>query len=356
MKILILAPYPKTVAPSQRFRFEQYLEAVREKGWKYDYVPFIDETTWAILHQPGQFVKKALGILRAFLKRFFLLSKLSSYDYVFIHREASHIGPPLFEWLIAKVFRKKMIYDFDDAIWLPNFSKHNESFHWLKMYGKVKSIMKWSYKISAGNRYLADFARKYNPEAAIVINPTTIDTEHYHNQVKDQSSNPLVIGWTGTLTTTKYLKDIVPALKDLEQKYNFEFHVIANEDPEYELKSYRFVKWKKETEIEDLLQFNVGVMPLVDDAWAKGKCGFKALQYMALGIPALVSPVGVNEDIVDHQRNGFVCRKQQDWYEGLEQLLKDAEARTNMGEEARKKIEDYYSVKANTKNFLSLFS
>lgn len=355
MKVLILAPYPHDTAPNQRFRFEQYLGYLTEKGVHYDYIPFISQSTWNVLHKPGKFLRKALGIITAFCRRFLLLSSLSHYDFVFVCREASHIGPPIFEWLIAKVFRKKIIYDFDDAIWLPNYSYHNRHFHWLKFYGKVKSIMKWSYKISAGNDYLADFARQFNPN--VVINPTTIDTENYHFRVKDQASEKLVIGWTGTLTTAKYLKPLESILDELSQKYDFEFHMISNEVPaDFQPKSLRFIPWKKESEIDDLLAFNVGVMPLTEDKWAKGKCGFKALQYMALGIPALVSPVGVNTKIVDDAENGFICSTPEDWKEGLEKLLSDAVLRVEMGKAARQKIISHYSVLSNRSNFLELFS
>lgn len=354
MKILFIAPYPPGIAPSQRFRFEQYLEALDKKGWQYDYAPFINFKTWEILHKSGRFFRKAMGILSAFIRRIQLVSRLKEYDYVFIHREASHIGPPIFEWLISKVFKKKIIYDFDDAIWLPNYSVHNRHFHWLKYYQKVHSIIKMSYKVGAGNIYLADFAKKKNSK--VVVNPTTIDTDGYHNEVKNQLTEKIIIGWTGTLTTTRYLLPVIPILKKLEEKYDFEFHVIANENPQFELKSLRFIPWQKETEIEDLLQFNIGLMPLEDDKWAKGKCGFKALQYMALGVPALVSPVGVNTQIVDDRINGYICSNEEDWFSALEELITDPLKRTEMGKAARKKVEENYSVKSNTENFLNLFS
>ncbi len=354
MKILILAPYPPGEAPSQRFRFEQYLAALRKKGIAFDYEPFIDLPTWKILHKPGRYLQKAKGILSAFERRFRLLRQLRQYDYIFIHREASHIGPPVFEWLLARVFQKKIVYDFDDAIWLPNYSRHNARFHWLKNYGKVKKVMAWSYRVSAGNRYLAEFAGQFNPE--VRVNPTTIDTVLQHNRCSNHLARVPVIGWTGTLTTIRYLAPVLPVLQQLEKRHRFVFEVIANENPGYQLKSFRFRYWQHSTEITDLLRFNLGLMPLVDDQWAKGKCGFKALQYMALGIPALVSPVGVNTNIVDHGVNGFICHNPEDWLNYLEMLLLDPERRKTMGKAARQKIEDCYSVKANTDNFLRLFS
>lgn len=355
MRILFISPYPHEVAPSQRFRYEQYLHALDEQGIEYDIAPFISEETWKILHTPGMFQAKAWGILGGFRRRLAQCFKLNKYDYVFIHREASHVGPPIFEWMIAKVFRKKFIYDFDDAIWLPNYSSHNAKFHKLKQYEKVHKIMKWAHKISAGNQYLGDYAAQFNDSQRIVQLPTTIDTENYHNQIKKHHENKLIIGWTGTLTTSKYVQFILPILRKLEQRYQFEFCMISNEDPEYDLKSFKFKRWKKESEIEDLLHFDIGIMPLEEDQWSKGKCGFKALQYMALGIPPIVSPVGVNTDIVQHNVNGLVCNTAEEWERAFERLMVYPELRERLGKEARKTIEQQYSVKANTEKFLKLF-
>ncbi|WP_232065306.1 glycosyltransferase [Rhodocytophaga rosea] len=148
---------------------------------------------------------------------------------------------------------------------------------------------------------------------------------------------------------------MVPLLKELEREYTFTFLVISDKAPEFTLKSLLFLPWTKLTEREDLLRMNIGLMPLTDDLWARGKCGFKALQYMALGIPALVSPVGVNTQIIENGKNGFICSTPEEWKEAIIRLRKDVELRAKMGIEARKKIEDTYSVQANRFTFLNLF-
>ncbi|QKG55512.1 glycosyltransferase family 4 protein [Hymenobacter sp. BRD128] len=358
MRILFLIPYPSGQAPSQRFRFEQYLDILRQKGHVYKLAPFLDDTTWRILYQPGQAVRKALGILRGFGRRLGHVLAALRYDFIFVHREAAPLGPPIFEWLLANVLRKKIIYDFDDAIWLSNTSEANKMAAGLKWHHKVESICRWAYKNSCGNEYLATYARQFN--ASTVVNPTTIDTVHLHNQVRDQLAlGPLVIGWTGTHSTLKYLLPLVPVLAQLEAEgFEFEFRVISNQPPEFNqpLRSLRFVPWQKATEIPDLLTFHVGLMPLEDDPWAKGKCAFKALQYMALGIPALVSPVGMNTEVVQDDYNGYICRTPSEWHQRLRQLLTDSAHRQALGAAARATIEQRYSVNANTPNFLQLFS
>ena len=296
-KVLFLTPYPYDTAPGQRFRYEQYLGILNQNGIEYDLHSFMDDATWNVLYQKGFLLKKGWGIFLGFIRRLFILPSVTQCDYVFIFREASPIGPPVFEWFIAKVLRKKIIYDFDDAIWLPNTSDNNQIVAGIKWHSKVGSICRWSYKVSCGNAYLADYARQFNSN--VIVNPTTIDTVNYHNRIKDQHTPALTIGWTGTHSTIQYLDIIVPILQKLELQYDFTFLVISNAPPAFKLKSLKYQHWSKDTEIDDLLMFNIGIMPLTDDAWARGKCGFKALQYMSLGIPALVSPVGVNTTIVD---------------------------------------------------------
>jgi len=354
MKILFIVPYPTGKAPSQRFRFEQYYSLLASKGIHYTIRPFLSDAVWEILYKPGRFHLKALGILSGMFKRLGLLFALKPYDYIFIHREATPIGPAFFEFIAARILRKKIIYDFDDAIWIPNYSEANSFFSFLKGYKNVKHICNYAFKISCGNQFLCDFARPYN--ANVVYNPTTIDTEHYHNKVKVHEHKKPVIGWTGSHSTIRYINEILPVLRKLETEFDFTFIVISDLKPEFELKSLEYIKWNKESEIEDLLKFNIGIMPLKDDKWANGKCGFKALQYMSLGIPALVSPVGVNTKIVDHGINGFVCETEEDWEHSLRTLLSDGNLMIEMGRRTREKIENHYSVRSNASNFTALFS
>lgn len=352
--IIFLFPYPLSEAPSQRFRFVQYLDILKEEGFYFETHAYLSDNAWKILYQPGHFFAKFLRIIWGYFTRLLLLPKINKFDYVFIHREAAPLGPPLIEFLIAKVLRKKIIYDFDDAIWLPNFSESNKFFSFLKWYSNSKLLCKWAYKVSCGNEYLCNFAKQFNSN--VIYNPTTIDTEHYHNITSNQNKDKFVIGWTGSHSTTRYLNDIEEVLGNLESKYSFELQVIADIAPDLKLKSFKFIKWNKENEINDLLNFNIGIMPLKDDPWAAGKCGFKALQYMALGIPALVSPVGVNTKIVDDGLNGYICKTPHDWEVAIEKLINNHQLLLEMVQQTRKKIIDYYSVKSNTANFLKLFS
>lgn len=355
MKILFIVPYPTGEAPSQRFRFEQYFSSLSNKGHIYHVSSFLTTYNWRLFYKPGHLLNKCVALLRGFIMRFFDCFKAPQYNYIFIHREASPIGPPIFEWIFVKLLRKKIIYDFDDAIWLTDKPKESPFEKLIKSRSKVAQICSWSYKISCGNDYLAAYAKQFNSN--VLVNPTTIDTERLQALTRNnQQNHNIVIGWTGSHTTLKYLESIAHILDRIERQFvNVSFLVIANRTPSINLKKLKFIQWREETEIEDLLQIDIGLMPLPDDEWTKGKCGFKALQYMSLGIPAVVAPVGVNTSIIQQGVNGFLATTDKEWFAILSDLITQKELRERLGVRAIETVEKYYSVKSNKERFLSLF-
>jgi glycosyltransferase involved in cell wall biosynthesis len=355
MKVFFIVPYPCDNAPSQRFRFEQYLDFLKANNINYEFYSFWSEKDWKLLYQKGKLFNKAIGLIDGFLRRIALMFRLRKADYVFIHREVAPLGPPVFEFIIAKIWRKKIIYDFDDAIWLHNSNLFNKNplLYLLRWPYKVPTICKWAYKVTCGNQYLCNFALKHNKQVMLI--PTTIDTIKAHNRTKDQKTAKVVIGWTGTHSTMPYLHLIEDALRELEEKHDFEFLVISNAPPDLNLRSLTYLPWKIETEIGDLLRINIGLMPSKTDEWAKGKCGFKAIQFMSLGIPVIATAVGVNFDIIKNDYNGYLCSDKSEWVVTMEKLLKDAGLRSEMGDRAKKEIVDIYSVEANKSLYLKVF-
>jgi len=311
-------------------------------------------------------------MVRGYTRRFADLFRMKNFDIIFIHREASPFGPPLLEWLFMKVSGKYSIFDFDDAIWIPNVSETNWMTKYLKRFKNTNNCCHWASTISAGNKFLADYARQFNPK--VIVNPTTIDidklnkrngeTEKWRNGDHVNSSalsfshppnHLFTIGWTGSHSTVQYLDYLVPVLLELEKKFSFQFHVICDVAPKFQLRSMKFIKWSKQAEIDDLLQLDVGVMPLPDNVWTRGKCGFKAIQYMALGIPAVVSDVGINAEIVNHDVNGCVCKTAGDWHHYLSKLMSDKEYLNRLSNRTREKIFSNFSTQSNKENFLNLF-
>ena len=352
--ILFIVPYPMKYAPSQRFRVELFLPELEKAGIDYRLQSFIDEKTWQHLYNGGGFFQKSWGVVKGFARRWKLvLFGLGKLDFVFIHREAAPIGPPVFEWIISKVFRKKIIYDFDDAIWIPNTSKVNRIASRGKAFWKIKYICKWSYKVVGGNDYLCNYAQSYNKQ--VIKIPTCVDTVNRHNRLKNQQTDKIIIGWTGSQSTLKFLKPIIPVVQSLRERFDFEFVIIADKAPSFEWGFAQFVPWNEATEIEDLLQLNIGVMPLDNDRWCEGKCGFKLIQYLSLGIPAVASPIGVNKNIIDEGVNGYLCNDNEDWIKALTILIENESLRSQMGQYGREKMISKYSIQSQISNFLNLF-
>jgi glycosyltransferase involved in cell wall biosynthesis len=359
MKILFLVPYPLSEAPSQRFRFEQYLLMLLEEGHSYAFESFLSSSNWQLFYQSGNILNKILSILKGLSSRLIMLFGAIRYDFIFIHRETAPFGPPVIEWIIAKILKRKIIYDFDDAIWLTDRKDESSLIRIVKWRNKVASICRWSYKVSCGNEYLCKFAKKFSNN--VFHNPTTIDALHLHNPelykqiIDSKNDNQMIIGWTGSHSTIKYLLELEPVLQNLENNFSrLEFWVIADKIPQLKLKRLRFKPWSKETEIINLAQFDIGIMPLPDDEWAMGKCGFKILQYMALQIPAVASPIGVNNEIIQSGTNGYLCNTLRDWENRLIELIENKKLRHAIGLEARRTVVEKYSITSNSDNFKNL--
>jgi glycosyltransferase involved in cell wall biosynthesis len=352
--ILFLVPYPLKRAPSQRFRVELFEPYLQQENLNYSISSFIDEKTWDILYKSGGTVQKATGIVKGYLRRLKnVLWDVRNYSHVFIHREAAPLGPPVAEWIITKLWRKKVIYDFDDAIWIPNTGNENKMAALLKSNWKVKYICKWVDTVVGGNEYLCDFARQHNDNVTCI--PTSVDTENIHNKLKEHKTDGIIIGWTGSHSTLPFLEQALPALRELNATSPFTLLVIANKKPEFTFPTQMFIPWKEDSEIDDLLHADIGIMPLSADAWSEGKCGFKLIQYLSLGIPAVASPIGVNSKIVEHEVNGYIAPGDTEWKEYLSILMKDVEKRKAFGKAGREKIVNEYSVQSQKDKFLDLF-
>lgn len=353
--ILFLLPYPIGRAPSQRFRVEAFLKELESAGINFTLRCFMTPATWDVLYKGGSFIQKSLGTLMGFLKRFkTVFFEANTYEWIFIHREASPIGPPLFEWYLSKVLGKKIIYDFDDAIWIPNTSNQNRIVSSMKAFWKIRLICKWAHTVVCGNDFLYNFAKVSNARNIVKI-PTVVDTTNRYKIQHVHKPGKAVVGWTGSHSTLKYLDPLVEMLNDLQQEVDFTLRIIADKQPDLYFKDWEFIPWNATTEIEDLTQIDIGLMPLIADAWSEGKCGFKLIQYLALGIPAVATPVGVNTSIIQVGVNGFLASDNQQWRTLLLKLIKNVELRYQLGSNGRKYIVEHYSIESQKNKFLKLF-
>ena len=354
MKVLFIVMHRKDRSPGQRFRHEQYLPYLEENGYECEVSYIIDEKADKFFYKPGNTIKKARVALDSLNKRFKDLKKAKKADIVFIYREALFLGSTWFEHQIQKS-KAKTIFDFDDAIWIHDVSKANRYFSFLKNPQKTPELIKLVDRVFAGNQYLADYALQFNSEVAIV--PTTIDTEEYQRH-QLAPRDKICIGWSGSITTIKHFEYAISFLEKIKEKYpdRVYFKVIGDKSYTHTGLGIQGQAWKKDTEIKDLSEIDIGIMPLPNDKWAKGKCGLKGLQYMALEIPTLMSPVGVNTEIIEDGENGFLAETESEWVEKISTLIEDPNLRKAMGEAGRQTVLEKYSVEANKDLYLNEFN
>jgi glycosyltransferase involved in cell wall biosynthesis len=352
MRVLALMPALYDTSPGQRYRLEQWDPLLRERGVEITYEPFEDRELHALLYKPGLLGKKLQLVTRGLNRRRSLLRKVKDYDLVYILREAALLGPPIFEKLIHQR-RVPVVFDFDDAIFVSYRSPSNGYLSYLKFASKTKTICRLASHVMVGNRYLADYARQVNDRVTVI--PTTIDTEKYRVPSHTEKTGPPVIGWTGSYSTVQHLDTLRGALKKLAERESFRLRVIGTPTYECPPVDVEAMPWRAETELQDLGAIDIGVMPLPDDRWSKGKCGLKALQFMALGIPTVCSPVGVNTDIVQDDQNGFIAGTEDEWVDRLSRLLRSHELRQRLGHAGRATVEEKYSAVTQTPRVYEIF-
>lgn len=345
MNVLVLTPALYDTSPGQRFRIEQWARYLDKEGVQFTFVPFEDDSLHRILYQRGQLGGKALLMGKAFARRLALLPRVTQFDLVYLFREAALLGPSIVERLFVRS-GVPMVFDFDDAIWVRYTSPANGWLSHLKCSGKTATFCRISQHVLAGNPYLAAYAARYNANVSVV--PTTIDTDVYQVRPQDNDEGtPLVtIGWTGSFSTVQHLNGLRQVLVALRRRYAFRLLVIGTSAFELEGVEVLARPWAAESEVAELQHFDIGVMPLPDDEWSRGKCGLKLLQCMGVGVPVIGSPVGVNGDIIQHGINGFLARTETEWLEKLALLIEKPTLRAAMGLQGRRTVEERYSGQA----------
>ncbi|GAB5539663.1 MAG: glycosyltransferase family 4 protein [Salibacteraceae bacterium] len=327
---------------------------MEENGFDCHISYLIDEEDDRVFYAPGRFLRKLQILLKSYRKRLKDLESLHKYGWVYVQREAFMTGSLFFEKSVARS-STKLLFDFDDSIWLQNVSNANRYLKFLKRPAKTSEIIEIADLVIAGNEYLADYAKAFNSNVSII--PTTIDTDAYR-RINQANSDVVTIGWSGSITTIQHFEYAIPFLLKLKQEYGDRIAIKVIGDGNYrnDALDVSGIAWNEKDEIRELSEFDIGIMPLPDDEWAKGKCGLKGLQYMALEIPTIMSPVGVNAQIISHGENGMLAENQRDWEQCLKSLIEDKGLREQLGKRGRETVIDKYSVIANQENYLKLFN
>jgi glycosyltransferase involved in cell wall biosynthesis len=342
IKVLGLSLYGSQAA-STRYRLTQYRPSLREHGIDLDVKALLD----------NDYIQKSFAgekyprwdLFRRYLKRAALLFHQKQYDMAILHVELFPLLPGLLE---SSLLRIPYIYDFDDAFFLKYKGGRFRLISRL-LKDKFDPVVSSAAAVTAGNRYLLDYARLWNSNACLL--PTVIDTDLY-TYAPNKRDGVFTIGWNGSPSTSVYLPELVQPLAELGREGPVRFVVVAGKCPPIEGVDVVHLPWNEATEVGIVNTYDVGVMPLFDDEWAKGKCALKLLQYMACGVPVVASPVGANLDVVDGAC-GFFADNKEAWLDSLRRLRDDLPLRRSMGERGRTRVENLYSLRSASPTMVS---
>ena len=273
-------------------------------------------------------------------KRMAALAGARKYDLIWIEKEIFPFFPAFAEQLLARL-KVPYVADYDDAL----FHRYDMHGNWLVrslLGSKIDIVMKRAALVMTGNEYLANRARTAGA-CRVTIVPTVVDVSRYRvaDEIQDE---PLVVGWIGSPSTTRYLAEIGPVISGIVAELGVRFRAVGASDQELESLPIDVAQWTEETEVDSIQSFSIGIMPLAESPWERGKCGYKIIQYMACGLPVVASPVGVNKQIIQHGLNGYLARDEQEWTQSLRRLIGDANLRQNMGRAGRALVERKYST------------
>lgn len=349
MRALLAALHDVDFADS-RYRVYQYLPALREAGIAARVEPLVSRELARVVWAGGlsaRVQQARLGLL-ALLQRLRLAREAPAWDVTLVQRELYPFGPPWLEKLAARR-GARLIFDFDDALWVrspqPSLRERLRN-----PAGKASRIIRLSRGVVAGNAYLAEWARRYNPRVRVI--PTVIDTDRYPMK-RHTLRRPVVVGWVGSPTTAAYLEPLQPVLARLAERDDVLIRIIGA--PAFQPQGWRadIRPWRLDTELTDLHDLDIGLMPSPDTVWARGKCAFKAIQYMGCGVPAVCSPVGVANELIESGVNGYLAASPETWHEHLAHLIENVSLRARLGAAARETIEARYSLRAWAPHFVA---
>lgn len=265
-----------------------------------------------------------------------LLKKFRQFDIIYLQKK-------LLSPVEVKFFRryaKKLVFDFDDAIYYRDDLR--DSFESTVRHFKFKYLVNNADLVVAGNRILSEYASQFNKN--IVLIPSAVETRNIPIKDYEHENEEIIIGWIGGKGNLHHLGMLSSVFQRLSQVHRIKVNIVSNNKINIPGVKTNYIPWALETQEKEIARFDIGVMPLPDNKWTQGKCGYKALQYMAAAVPPVVSDVGINRDIVEHGKEGFVARTMDEFYEALKILMENKNLRKKLGYNARKKVEEFYSI------------
>ena len=351
MRVLVLTPYPYGTTAGPRSSFELWEKVLQPKGIELDYAVFETDRLHDIIYESGRTGAKATEMARAYA-RFTaeVLGRVNDYDAVLVNREATLIGPALVERLVSRR-GKPLIYHLDDPLYIPYRSPSNGWLSYLKFFGKVRTLCRMSKVVVANSPSHVAFARRFNPNVWEI--PSVVDEKLYTGWLPRSNGGKVCIGWSGSPSTAKNLQMIRDPLRRISTRSDVEVRLIGATDFQLPDVPHAAVPWRAETEVDELRRLDVGLLPVPMSQWAPHKFYLKLVQYMALGIPAVATPLGSNVSVIEDGKTGFLASDAAAWRDRLERLICDRGLREAMGRSAADAAHERYTLHANAEKVIA---
>jgi glycosyltransferase involved in cell wall biosynthesis len=349
IKILLLPKYTDA-GPSSRYRFYQYCNILKGNNINFRIRPLFSGRYVNTLYSIGRI--NHFEAIVGYLKRLFIIFTFLRYDLIIIEYELLPYFPAFFEKL-CRMFRIDYIVDYDDAI----FTKYTHSSNYfirLFLGRKIEKVIKSAQAVIAGNKYLFDYASKHNGNVYII--PTVVSYRTYDDVSVPEKTNRFVLGWIGSPTSSKFLVPLSSLFRNLS-KEGIQINIIGCDEKlkhHFEGADINWIEWTQDSEIKEIKKFSAGIMPLNEDFWSKGKCGFKLIQYMACKLPVITSPVGINKELVEDGINGFHANSTEDWMRSVSYLADNREKSFLMGQKGYARFRENYSLEAISEKYISI--
>jgi len=348
-KILFLTNGPNITA-SSRARVYNYRPFLEKQGFEITIVPYnmFCNAEFNATNKKQGFIVKIINKFHQLLKVIFCLLVSFKYDVIVLQR----VLLPNFLLKSIRLLYNRLMFDFDDAIymadrWSSPFLGKDKFFRYFQ------DTLKISDHVIVSNDTLKETALKFNSKVSVLLTP--VDTQRLVPKLKKDSEKDIVIGWMGSAGATKYLEPFKSVIESLTKTYSFlKVHFVGAEPLKDWGANVAFEEWSLKNETGNLQSFDIGIMPLNNDEWSSAKAGYKLLQYMAVGIPCVSSPIGINKEIVDDGVTGFLVSNNDEWVNKLSILIENIDLRKKMGDEGRKKAESKYSYNVNVEKLVKI--
>jgi glycosyltransferase involved in cell wall biosynthesis len=356
LNVLALASYPEEAAAT-RYRLSQFVEPMAARGIRLEVRPFLTSDTFARMYRSSEWAATMAGALRVLPRRIADIGRARSADVVFVQREAMMFGPPLVETLAARAGRVPLVLDLDDPTYISYVSP---------TYGRVAQLLKWPSKtdalirsarlVTCGNAVIADHVRALGTRALLV--PTVVDTKRFCPRAeRPAGAGPPVLGWVGTHSTFPFLASLAPVLEELARRHRFRLRIVGSGQRGFDVHGVEteVLDWDLHREVEDFQSIDIGLYPIAENEWSRGKSALKSVQYLAVGVPFVVSPVGAAADIGVAGATHLAARSHEEWLDALGRLIAEPALRQTLGEAGRRYAVEHFDVEPMADRLASAF-